>query len=98
MDKSTVMALLRRHADVIKGFGATSLYIFGSTVRGEAKDESDIDLFIDYDKQARFSLIELVALKHYLEEILHHPADVTTRDSLHPRLRQRILAEAEQVF
>jgi len=97
MRKDEAVRLLREHADAIRAHGATSLYMFGSTVRGGASTDSDVDVFIDYDA-SRFSLIELVSLKDYLERILGHSADITTRDSLHPRLRDRILAEAELIF
>jgi predicted nucleotidyltransferase len=98
MQKQEAIRLLREHADAIRALGATGLYLFGSTARGNARAGSDVDLFVDYDESGPFSLIELLPIKDYLEEILHHPADVTTRDSLHPMLRDRILAEAERVF
>jgi predicted nucleotidyltransferase len=97
MPKDEVIDRLRRHADEIRARGATSLFLFGSTGRDEALPASDVDLFIDHN-DPRFSLIELLVLKDYLEQVLHRPADVTTRDSLHPLLRERILAEAERVF
>ena len=89
---------LRSRAEAIRGFGATSLYLFGSTARDEDRGESDVDLFIDYDPESGFSLIELVGLKQFLEQQLQVPVDVTTRDSLHPRLRATIERSAERVF
>lgn len=97
MRKDEAVQLLKEHADAIRAHGAISLYMFGSTVRDRASAGSDVDIFIDYDA-SRFSLIELVSLKDYLEQILRHPADVTTRDSLHPLLRDRVVAEAELIF
>ena len=44
-----LIAKLREQTDVIRGMGATSLYVFGSAARDEATEQSDIDLFIDYD-------------------------------------------------
>ena len=97
MRRDEVIAVLRQHADELRARGAASLFLFGSTGRDEASADSDVDLFIDYG-DPRFSLIELLVLKDYLEDVLHRPADITTRDSLHPRLRDRIVAEAERVF
>jgi uncharacterized protein len=82
----------------VKAFGATALYLFGSTVRGNATVSSDIDLFIDYDPASRFSLVELVGIKQHLEGRLGVAVDLTTRDSLDPALRARIEALAEKVF
>lgn len=74
------------------------MYLFGSTVRDDAGPGSDIDLFIDYDRNSRFSLIELVGISQLLERRLGVPVDVTTRDSLDPLLRDRIEASAERIF
>jgi predicted nucleotidyltransferase len=49
---------------LIKAIGATSLYLFGSTARNEAGEESDLDLFVDYEEDGDFSAIELVRLKN----------------------------------
>ena len=43
------MTAVRSEADAARAFGATSLYLFGSTVRDEAGDQGDVDLFLDYD-------------------------------------------------
>jgi predicted nucleotidyltransferase len=86
------------NAEVLKARGATSLYVFGSTVRDEAKADSDLDLFIDYDPNKKFSLIDLAALRNLLEDDLGLKVDLTTRDSLHPALREEIEHSAERIF
>jgi hypothetical protein len=97
MDQETAVAELRRHADQLRGEGVTALYLFGSTARGEARDGSDVDLFFDYS-DPKFSLIELVRVKDRVSAILGAEADVMTRDSLHPMLKERIEASAVRVF
>ena len=67
-------------------------------MRDDATSTSDLDLFIDYDRNSRFSLIELVGIKQLLEQRFGIPVDVTTRDSLDPLLRARIEASAERIF
>lgn len=98
MNKREALAKLRRHAKAIKGLGATSLYLFGSVARDEAKRRSDLDLFVDYDPGGKFSLLELAGIKLLLEEKLGIHVDVTTRDSLHPMLRADIEQSAVRVF
>lgn len=78
--------------------GATSLYLFGSTARDEARAVSDLDLLIDYDPNSRFNAFDLVGIKQYLEDELQLPVDVTTRDGLHPMLRAEIEQTAVRVF
>jgi len=98
MNRNEAIAKLRPHAEAVKALGATSLYLFGSVARGEAKARIDLDLFIDYDPEGKFSLFELVGIKLLLEQKLGMPVDVTTRDSLHPLLRADIEQSAVRVF
>lgn len=98
MNRIETIAQLRKHADAIKALGATSLYLFGSSARNEARPDSDLDLFVDYDPDKKFSLFDLVGIKQFLEDELGMPVDVTTRDSLHPMLREDIEKSAVRVF
>jgi hypothetical protein len=98
MNRNQAIAALKQEAGAVKAFGATSLYLFGSTVRDQATASSDLDLFIDYDLRSRFSLVELVGIKQLLEHRLGVPVDVTTRDSLDPLLKDRIEASAQRIF
>ncbi|MBB6507489.1 hypothetical protein F4695_000821 [Rhizobium soli] len=97
MRKAEAIEKLRRQADAIRALGATSLYLFGSVARDEAGPDSDLDLFIDYDESKKFSLVDLVGIKLFLEDELAADIDVT-RNSLHPRLKDRIEAASVQVF
>jgi hypothetical protein len=98
MRKQQAVSALREQSDAVRALGATSMYLFGSTARDDAGPASDLDLFVDYDRDGRFSLIELVGIKQLLERQLGVAVDVTTRDSLDPLLRDRIEASAERIF
>ncbi len=98
MKRDVALRHLNDRADALKAMGATALYLFGSTVRDEAADRSDLDLFIDYDSDSRFSLISLLKIKHFLEDEIGTTVDIATRDSLHPLLRDRIENSAYRVF
>jgi len=78
--------------------GVKSLALFGSALRGTARPDSDIDVLVDIEPEARFSLIDLVALKDFLEDHLDRKVDVVTRAGLEPGIRDRVLREAEIVF
>jgi predicted nucleotidyltransferase len=97
MGRIEAIEKLKQHIHAIKGMGATSLYVFGSTVR-EGELARDLDLFIDYDPNSRFNALDLVGIKQYLEDELKLPVDVTTRDGLHPMLRSEIERNAVRVF
>lgn len=98
MKRSEAIEKLKAQADAIRARGATSLYLFGSVARDEASDMSDLDLFIDYDPEEKFSLVDLAGLKIYLEDELSTEVDVTTRNSLHPRLKDKIETSATRIF
>ena len=88
---------LREHEAELRQLGVQHLYLFGSTVRGEAGEDSDVDLFFDYEK-GKLGLFELMDVKEQTSRILGRKADIMTRDSLHRVLRARIEASALQVF
>lgn len=98
MNRTDAIEKLKQHADAVKGMGATALYLFGSTARNEAGRSSDLDLYIDYEPAMRFSLLDLVGIKQFLEEKLSVEVDLTTRSSLHPMLRADIEQSAVRVF
>ena len=98
MTRSDAISALQAHADAIRACGATGVYLFGSTERDEAGTGSDLDIFVDYDASNRFSLLDLAAIKVLLEEEIGVEVDVTTRDSLHPMLRDDIERSAVRVF
>jgi predicted nucleotidyltransferase len=98
MRKHDAITALEEQTDAVRALGATSLYLFGSTARDAANPGSDLDIFVDYDRDGHFSLIELVGIKQLLERRLGVPVDVTTRDSLDPLLRREIESTAERIF
>ena len=98
MNKTQTVAKLKSCADAIKAPGATSLFLFGSTARDENNSDSDLDLFVDYDPNGKFNALDLVDIKLLLEDRLGLEVDVTTRDSLHPMLRDDIEKTAVRVF
>ena len=73
--------------------GARDVRIFGSVVRGEARDASDLDVLVKLDEDR--SLLDHVALKQDLEDLLGCDVDVVTEGALHRLLRDRILEEAK---
>ncbi|MGH7813129.1 MAG: nucleotidyltransferase family protein [Candidatus Binataceae bacterium] len=97
MDPVEAITRLREHEAELKRLGVRHLYLFGSTVRGEARADSDIDLFFDYEK-GKLGLFELMDVKEAAARILGRKADIMTRDSIHRRLRDRIEETAVPVF
>jgi predicted nucleotidyltransferase len=97
MRREEVITKLKQHEADLKRLGVQHLYLFGSTVREEARADSDVDLFVDYER-GRFNLFDLMDIRDLASNILGHKADVTTRDSLHKMLRPAIEASAMRIF
>ena len=72
--------------------GGRSVRVFGSRARGDAVESSDLDLLVDFE-QGR-DLLDLVALKQDLEELLGCRVDIVEEEGLSPYLRRRVLQEA----
>lgn len=87
--KDKVLIILKKH-DVKKAA------FFGSIVRNELTEESDIDVLIEF--KGRKSLLDLAGLKIDLEDSLHRKFDVLTYNSIYPPLREQILSEQEVIL
>jgi hypothetical protein len=98
MNGPQALKKLRPFAGAHRARGVTSLYLFGSTARNEAGSTSDLDLFLDYDPKSKFNLLDLVATQRLLRRSLGVKVDLTTRNGLHPLIREKIEADAVKVF
>ena len=97
MERDEAISRLQQHEADLKRLGVEHLYMFGSTARGEANNDSDVDLFFDYQK-GKLGVYELMDVKEYAASILGRKTDIMTRDSLHKTLREAIEATAVRVF
>jgi predicted nucleotidyltransferase len=97
MKRDEAITRQKSHEAELKRFGVARLYMFGSTARDEANENSDVDLFFDYEK-GQLGLFELMDVKAYAASILGRRTDIMTRDSLHRTLRRRIEETALRVF
>jgi hypothetical protein len=72
--------------------GAKNLRIFGSLARGEASETSDVDVLIKLEPGR--SLLDIIALKQDLEDLLGCAVDVVTEEAVSPYIRDQVLKEA----
>ena len=86
-DKSKeILRVSRQH-------GARRVRIFGSTARGQAGATSDLDILVDMETSR--SLLDIVAIKQDLEDMLGCKVDVVTESALSPYIRKDVLKEAK---
>jgi len=93
---ASLAQLLAPHRDEILRIaakhGASNVRVFGSVARGEAGEQSDVDLLVDMEPGR--SLLDLAGIMVDLEELLGRRVDVGSARALKPRYRDHILAEA----
>jgi predicted nucleotidyltransferase len=92
MGCNDVIQRLRESRAVWEPYGVTTLPLFGSAVRDELRDDSDIDLLVEFGRPV--GLFEFVRLRRTLEVLLGRRVDLVTAQALKRRLRDRIVAEA----
>ena len=96
MRKSEVLALLREHKPVMaERFGVLELALFGSTIRDEARPDSDVDILVSFDRPTDPECY--FGVQFYIEDLLGRPVDLVTDKALRAELRPYVEAEAVRV-
>jgi predicted nucleotidyltransferase len=100
MRRDDVIARLKETEPALREFGVAALYLFGSHARDEAGPDSDIDVFVDVEPDARFGLSPYVGAFRVLEDAFDHKAAVgySTRDALSPYIRADVERDALRIF
>ena len=93
MTPEEVTAILAAHRPALDAFGVQSVALFGSVARGEARADSDVDLFVQFDGAANFD--RYMGLVLALESWMHRRVDVVTPGSLRRKERWRATIERE---
>ncbi len=93
MTRQEAVEILSLNKILLSDFHVNALYLFGSVVRDEAGPESDIDIIVEFNQDARVGLFELARLRMFLSEILGCNVDLVTSDALHPLLKDEIMRE-----
>jgi predicted nucleotidyltransferase len=88
------VSLLRQHLPALRAcYGVRFMGVFGSYVRGEQRRGSDLDLLVEFDDRP-LTLLQFIALEHYLSDLLEVKVDLAERNTLKPTVGRHTLAEA----
>lgn len=98
LTRDEAMRLLQAHEAEIRARGVTRLALFGSTVRNQARPDSDVDLLVDIDWTREFSLFDWAGLELYFSDLFGRTAEVAIRRNLKPHVKGNILADAVEVY
>ena len=94
MTAEEIIEFLQRKRSVLNRFGVKSIALFGSYVSGQANNNSDIDLLVEF-KEGEKTFDNYMDLKFYLEDNLNKDVDLVIKDALKEELKEDILGSAK---
>jgi len=89
--KISIREIEQKILPILQCHGVKRAGLFGSCVRGEVKEDSDIDILVEIEED--ISLLDFVGIKLELEEALGRKVDLVEYNTIKPLLRKRILDE-----
>ena len=92
MKRSETLQKLAAHRDELTRIDVKTLAVFGSVARDEARQDSDVDIMVEFQGPATFN--GYMDLKFFLEDLLGNSVDLVTRKSIRPKLKTQIEKEA----
>lgn len=95
MKRDEAVRRLRDLMPQLQELGVTSLSVFGSVARDEAKDTSDLDLLAEFSPP--YTMRQYMNALFLIEDTLGVKVDLAEPDTLHPRIREQVLSEALKV-
>jgi len=96
MRREEAISTLRRYLPALRrDFGVRRLSLFGSTARDEAREDSDLDILVEFEVSP--TLDSYLGLKYFLEDRIGRKVDLVTPEALKPRMRPVVEREAVDV-
>lgn len=95
-EKEELLEAIKEHRQKIRDFGVKRCGLFGSFVRGQHTEESDIDVLVEFEPGQK-TFDNFMHLAFFLEEVLGRKVDLVTVESLSPYIGPHILQEVEYV-
>jgi uncharacterized protein len=94
LTKQIIYTELLKHKVTLEQYGVARIGLFGSFVRDEGTEKSDIDFLVDFEKGKK-TLSNLVDLGDFLENLFNKKIDIVTPQGLSPFIGPYILKEVE---
>jgi uncharacterized protein len=98
MKAEDAIATLHRYESFLRARGIRHAAVFGSVARREDRPDSDIDIVIEIDPEARMTVFDYVGLKDYVAGLFDGHVDVVSRQGLKPHVRPAVTADAIYAF
>jgi predicted nucleotidyltransferase len=98
MDREDIIARLRENEAALRARGVTHAALFGSRTRGDARADSDTDIMIEIDPEARIGVWDYVGIKDFIAGLFDGPVDVVKRKTMKAYVRSSVTADAIDAF
>ncbi len=85
-------------ADLCRRYHVRELSLFGSVLRDDFRDDSDIDILVEYEPDAMVGLFEHFDLERALEDLLGRSVDLVPKNGLHRLLRDSVLESSAVIY
>lgn len=98
MNSSEALQTLRRSEHALRGRGIKHAALFGSLARGDNGSDSDIDIMVEFDPDARITVFDYVDIKEYIAGLFDQPVDVVSSEGFKSCIRRSAMADAIYAF
>ena len=98
MSRSRISIPQAKITDFCRRNQVKSLALFGSVLRADFRSDSDVDILVEFQPEARIGFMAMSRMQRELTELLHRPVDLVPKDGLKPLIREAVLADTEVVY
>jgi uncharacterized protein len=98
MNSSEALETLRRSEHALRRRGVMHAALFGSVARSDNRSDSDVDIMIEIDPDARVTVFDYVDIKEYIAKLFDGPVDVVNREGLKSYIRSAAMADVIYAF
>jgi len=88
----------RQLSSLCRRYRVRKLALFGSVLRDDFRPESDVDVLVLFEPDARVGFVMLSRMQRELSELFQRPVDLVPMDGLKPVIRESVLASAQDVY
>jgi predicted nucleotidyltransferase len=94
MTKDDIKRILKEHRDILAKYQVKSIALFGSYVRNEQREDSDIDFLVEFKEDTYDNFINFI---FSMEDLFHKEVTVVSEEDLSPYIKPYVLKEAEKI-
>ena len=92
LTKEKIFKKIEENREKIKKYGVKRIGVFGSYVRGQPKEKSDVDILVEFEK-GKITFDNYMGLKFFLEDMFNCKVDLVIAEDIKQRLKPYIMRE-----